>query len=66
MKYDTHDNIMVGWAGWAVWAGWAGWAGWAVWASWVGWPNFTEKLMFALLTKKSIRFPQSRKNMGHL
>ena len=55
---------MVGWAGWevwaswAVWVSWAGWAGWAGWASWVGWANFTEKLMFALLTKKSIRFPQ--------
>ena len=25
---------------------------------WVGWANFTEKLMFALLTKKSIRIPR--------
>ena len=43
-----------------------GWAGWAGWASWVGWANFSEKLMFALLTKKSIRFPQKIKDVGHL
>ena len=57
------------WAAWAGWAGWASLAGrldvcscaWAGCAEmlagrsgWVGWANFTEKLMFALLTKKCI------------
>jgi len=58
-KYPWNLIPMTGWAGWASWAGWAGWAGW------VGWANLTEKLMFALLTKKSIRWLE-KSNMGHL